>query len=98
MRDSYARELIKKNFDLLRDIRNGIKNDLNNKANGLYTCEVCGCYINPEYATKGDEIIKERLVNIVTLYPSLPTMEKYIYTPYYCKVHAPNVDKKGRKK
>lgn len=56
-----------------------------------YACETCGCLIAPEFAVKGELEIRQRQRFIYST-PDVRS-EDYIYTPYYCKVHAP----KGKK-
>lgn len=67
-------------------------------------CETCGCVIGDGVAVKGEPIIKKRPISQYkdswgylesmwsVTYDPLAT-EDYIYTPYYCKVHAPKVKK-----
>ena len=66
----------------------------------LLVCETCGCYIAPGFAISGNQEIRHNQCGARTLNMSLNgdyfyTKEghDYIYTPYYCKVHAPKVKK-----
>lgn len=51
----------------------------------LNTCEVCGCLIAAGQSVYGKKEIREKYNTIYR--------EDYIYTPTYCKVHAPKVKK-----
>jgi hypothetical protein len=63
-------------------------------------CEVCGCIIKASMAVKGESIIK----NYCT-WKYQPETNKfryeeekeYLFTPYYCKVHAPKKEEKAEK-
>jgi hypothetical protein len=94
MKDQYAREKI----DCLYQSMNYLLKINPVKKDDKY-CEICGCHIKDEFAVKGKEEIRERDVRyhpeqqVFWLYTP---REKYIYTPYYCKVHAPKDEtKKG---
>jgi len=61
------------------------------------SCETCGCLIAPEFAVAGEKEIRRRSKeywdgNTGRMF-TMVEKEDYIYTPYYCKLHAP----KGRK-
>jgi len=62
-------------------------------------CKVCGCFINRENAIKGESEIKKsrKLISYKDCIPVTQDTE-VIYSPYYCKVHAPKTPKTGGKK
>ena len=53
-------------------------------------CEVCGCLLG-QSAVKGESVVRERNVSLTYAYPmsSFTQLMEYIFTPYYCKIHAP---------
>lgn len=55
-----------------------------------YICETCGCFIAPGFVVAGVKEVRQREA-CRSIYPYYPT-EDYVYTPYYCKVHAPNTE------
>lgn len=62
----------------------------------LLECETCGCLLSRQSAIKGTSIIKQRNAyekSYQYMYPSIMMMEDYIFTPYYCKIHAPKIEK-----
>jgi hypothetical protein len=64
-----------------------------------YICEICGCYIAPGFAVAGKKEIREKVdigrvvFEKTRIYDSLTD---YIYTPFYCKVHAPKIEEKPK--
>jgi hypothetical protein len=74
---------------LQRDLN--CESDLNRdtiKLAGTRTCETCGCLMHKSVSTKGKTVIKIR--PILSFYSLHPCEEEYMYTPYYCRVHAPS--------
>ena len=67
-------------------------------------CEVCGCFVRHDLAIKGESIIK--IDHSYSSWEYQPDTNKfkyekekeYLYTPYYCKVHAPKRGKYERHK
>lgn len=55
-----------------------------------YVCETCGCLIAPQFAVAGEKEIRQgrKYVRGGGYY-----LEDCIYTPYFCKTHAPKVKK-----
>lgn len=53
------------------------------------TCETCGCFVNPEMAIEGKSIIKTVKKSMSSCFQYPEYEEKYIFTPYFCKIHAP---------
>lgn len=73
---------------------------------GDRVCEVCGCLIKTTEAVKGVSVIKKKVKSWVYYDYSKPIQEQlldesmlveYVYTPYYCKVHAPKKEEKAEK-
>ena len=62
--------------------------DLEGRTEETISCEKCGCLVRKSDAVKGKAVIKQRRV-FKSYYSVFLTDEDYIYTPYYCKVHAP---------
>jgi hypothetical protein len=66
-----------------------------------YICETCGCYIAPEFAVAGEKEIRQKENRDAGCWWEKDgdawcrrfQKEDYIYTPYFCKVHAPKVKK-----
>ena len=58
-------------------------------------CETCGCLIAPEFAVAGEKEIRQRKIERFDTFDGCYRFggEDYIYTPYYCKAHAPKVKK-----
>lgn len=58
----------------------------------IVECEVCGCLLKKATARKGKDELRYRPINVFTIAPVVldPWPEEaYVYTPYYCKIHAP---------
>lgn len=57
-------------------------------------CEVCGCVIADGCQITGKPEIREKEINYTSFFysPYPKIKEKYIYTPYYCKIHAPKME------
>jgi hypothetical protein len=53
-------------------------------------CEVCGCLLGSS-AIKGESVVRKKEFVAFNPYCSNPT--EIIFTPHYCKVHAPKEDK-----
>ena len=51
----------------------------------IVECEKCGCLLNKYRATKGEGIIRQKIINLYGV------KEDYIHYPYYCKIHIPKV-------
>ena len=64
--------------DIARNIFNDFKKSLKE-------CKTCGCLLL-SHAIKGKPEIKQRPV---LRYHDPKATEDFIYTPYYCRVHAP---------
>jgi len=63
--------------------------------NSLKECDKCGCLLLNHYV-KGEPEIREKLV-YYGMYDMVGHKEDYIFTPYYCKIHAPKkVVSRGR--
>lgn len=66
-------------------------------------CEVCGCLVNFSLAVKGESLIK--VAHDYNSWEYQPDTNKfkyekekeYLYTPYYCRVHAPKTEEKIEK-
>lgn len=54
-------------------------------------CEVCGCLVDKGLAVRGKPEIRER--RVWGFMSVIGRTEEYIYTPYYCRVHAPKDEK-----
>lgn len=53
------------------------------------SCETCGCLLWRDDGVKGVSEIRERSRTTISYGMPFWDSEKYIYEPYYCKVHAP---------
>jgi len=57
-------------------------------------CETCGCLIAPAFAVAGEKVIRQK---DAVFFRVFGVGDEYIYTPYFCKAHAPKVKEKGGK-
>jgi hypothetical protein len=79
-------EELKKHIGLLQDHIKFLQGILTNHLSKYVECEVCGCLLNKNTATKGSGEIRQK-------YNRGFDKEDFIYYPFYCKVHQPKVKK-----
>lgn len=82
------RQEIKKEFNNVYETTRILRNDLN-KIGELVECETCSCLLRKSKAIKGESYILIRKTVVPHMMVEKAYFdEEYIYTPYYCKIHA----------
>jgi hypothetical protein len=78
--------------DVYRIIKEKVQEHLEARHNDPYEpyCETCGCLIAPYMEIEGKKEVRQR--NVFHWFGENSTAD-YIFTPYYCKVHAPQTKK-----